>query len=74
MKKLAALLIVLGSGLAAYGITGFSGELTTDTRGAAFDMPNKLEGSLDWSMDNRIQIVVGVISLASGLILRKDSN
>jgi hypothetical protein len=32
-----------------------------------------LEASLDWSMDDRVKIVLGVLSLASGMILRKDS-
>jgi len=73
MKKVAVLLILFGSGLAAYGISGFSGELDTDTRGAAFDTPNTLEGSLGWSMDERGDIVVGVLSLAGGLLLYKDS-
>ncbi|MDW5265736.1 MULTISPECIES: hypothetical protein [Acidobacteriaceae] len=73
MKKVAVLLILFGSGLAAFGITGFSGEIITNTRGEAFGQPDKLEGSLDWSMDERIVIVVGVLSLAGGLILRKDS-
>jgi hypothetical protein len=73
MKKVAVLLILFGSGLAAFGITGLSGEITTNTRGAAFGMPDKLEGSLDWSLNDRLKIVVGVLSLVGGLILRKDS-
>jgi hypothetical protein len=73
MKKVAVLLILFGSGLAAFGISGFSGELTTNTRGAEFGQPAQLEASLDWSMDDRVKIVLGVLLLASGLILRKDS-
>ncbi len=73
MKKAAVLLILFGSGLAAFGISGFSGEITTNTRGAAFGMPDKLEGSLGWSMNDRVEIVVGALSIAGGLILLKDS-
>ena len=69
MKKVAVLLILFGSGLAAFGISGFSGGLGTNTRSD----PAQLEGSLDWSMDDRVEIVVGVVAIAGGLILRKDS-
>jgi uncharacterized membrane protein YphA (DoxX/SURF4 family) len=69
MKKVAVLLILFGSGLAAYGISGFSGELSTDTR---LD-PAQINGSFDWSIDERLDIVVGVISLSGGLLLRKNS-
>lgn len=65
----AVLLILFGSGLATIGITGFSGELTTNTR---FD-PAQLNGSFGWDNDERLEIVFGVISIAAGLLLRKDS-
>lgn len=67
MKKLAALLIVLGSGLAAYGISGFG--LTM----SAFVRSDGLAGWYEWPIEARVQIVVGVISLVGGLLLRKDS-
>lgn len=73
MKKVAVLLILFGSGLAAFGISGLTGELNTDTRGANFGAPAQLNGSLEWSLNERVEIVVGVLSLAGGLILRKDS-
>jgi uncharacterized membrane protein YphA (DoxX/SURF4 family) len=71
MKKLAVVLILFGSGLAAFGISGFSGELSTNLFGPPME---KLEGSFEWPMPERVEIVVGVISLVGGLILRKDSN
>ena len=68
MKKVAVLLILFGSGLTAFGISSFSGGLGTDTR---LDPP-QLNGSFEWPLDERLEIVVGVISLTGGLILRKD--
>lgn len=78
MKRLAALLILLGSGLAAFGISGFSGELSPDyqlTSPVRTESPvsGALDGSFEWPIESRVQIVLGVISLAGGLILRKDS-
>ena len=73
MKTVAVLLILFGSGLLALGISGFSGELTTDTRPAAYDMPNTLDASFDWSAGDRVAIVFGVLSLTGGLLLRKGS-
>ena len=72
MKKIAVLLILFGSGLAAFGISGFSGGLNTDTQGFSFGKPAQLEGSLGWDMNDRVEIALGVLSLAGGLILRKD--
>ena len=76
MKKVASILLILfGVGLTAFGISGFSGELRTDTDpvqrfngepGAA-----QLSGSFGWSPEERLEIVIGVISLSGGLILRK---
>ena len=68
MKKVAVVLILFGTGLTAFGISGFSRGLGTDTR---LDPP-QLNGSFEWPLDERLEIVVGVISLTGGLILRKD--
>jgi hypothetical protein len=69
MKKMANFLIVFGSGLAAFGISGFGGSFSPDL----LRYPNGgLSGSLGWSLNNQIEIVVGVVSLAFGLILRRD--
>jgi hypothetical protein len=67
MKRVAALLIVLGSGLAALGVSGFGGSFSSDR------LPGTWSGSLGWSLNNQIEIVAGVVSLAFGLILRRDS-
>jgi hypothetical protein len=73
MKAVAVILILFGSALVALGISGFSGELTTDTRPAAYDMPNTLDASFDWSAGDRVEMVFGVISLVGGLLLYKES-
>jgi len=72
MKKVAALLIVLGSGLAAYGMSGFGGSLATQHE-ILPGLQDGLSGSLGWSDNERAEIVIGVVALAGGLILRKDS-
>jgi hypothetical protein len=70
MKKMANFLILLGSGLAAFGISAFTGNFSSDW--ARPEMPNAWSGSLGWSLKNQIEIVVGVVSVAFGLILRRD--
>ena len=72
MKKAAVLLVVLGSGLAAFGISGFGGSSSTQE----VILPGAHggeSGSVGWSQDNQIEIVIGVMSVVSGVILRKDS-
>jgi hypothetical protein len=74
MKKMANLLIVFGGGLAAFGISGFGGSFSNDLSHTIAGMTgDSWSGSLGWSLNNQIEIVVGVVSLASGLILRRDS-
>ena len=72
MKKVAVLLILLGSGLTAYGISGFSGSFSPPEPGR-IGVSEGESGEFGWSQDSQIEIVVGVVSLAGGLILRKDS-
>jgi hypothetical protein len=67
MKKMASFLIVFGSGLAAFGISGLGGSFSSDR------LPGTWSGSLGWSLNNQIEIVVGIVSPAFGLILRRDS-
>jgi len=74
MKKLAVLLIVLGSGCIAYGISGFSGSFDTDTRDEFVGGHAKLSGSMGWNPDDRGEMVFGAVFLASGLLLLKNSN
>ena len=70
MKKVAALLIIFGSGLAAFGISGFSGTYWVS---GLFVDPPQYRGEFGWSLNNQIEIVIGVVSLIYGAILRKDS-
>ena len=76
MKKVAAtLLILFGVGLTAFGISGLSGELRTDIdpvqRFNGEPCAAQLSGSFGWSPEDRLAIVMGLISLSGGLILRK---
>ena len=70
MNKWAILLIVFGSGLAAFGISGFGGSFSLQREILISDA---YSGSFEWSQNNRIEIVIGVVSLIYGVILRKDS-
>jgi hypothetical protein len=72
MKKLAALLVLFGSGLAAYGISGFSGSFSPRDTAGRIGVSEGESGEFGWSQDSQIEIVVGVVSLVGGLILRKD--
>jgi hypothetical protein len=74
MKKVSLILILFGGGLVAFGVTGFSGEFSPNTRPAAYDQPYEYSGSFGWSMNERMEITFGLISLVSGIILRKNSN
>ena len=67
VKKLAVFLILFGSGLAAFGISGWGFTLPNFVRS------DGLIGWYEWPMNNRIEIVIGVVSLIYGVILRKDS-
>lgn len=72
MKNLAILLILAGSGLAAFGIAGFSGSFSTPDV-VLPGMSATASGSLGWSHENQLQIAIGVVALTLGVILRKDS-
>jgi len=72
MKKVAVFLIVFGSGLAAFGISGFGG--SSSPPGITLPgMSGEASGSFGWSLNNQYEIVIGVVSLIYGVILRKDS-
>jgi hypothetical protein len=71
MKKMAALIIIFGSGLTAFGFSGWQavghpaftiGEAT----GADWDF------SAGWPLRSQIEITVGITLLACGLLLRKE--
>jgi hypothetical protein len=69
MKKTASILIVLGSGLAAYGLSGWEADTQSSFRpGPDWTL------SAGWTLDNQLEITFGIMSLAFGAILRKDSN
>jgi hypothetical protein len=61
MKKVVALLIIFGSGLAAFGFSGWQFFGTTD---------RYFQGG--WSNGSRIEMAVGVMLLAWGVMLRRD--
>ncbi len=69
MKKLSFFLIVLGSGLAAFGLSGW--QLTTSH---IFSIEGEWDISAGWSAGDQFQITIGVMLLACGLLLRRDSN
>ena len=72
MKKLAVFLIVFGSGLAAFGITGYGGSYSLQSP-ILQGLEGGYSGSFGWSQNNQIEIVIGVVLLIYGVILRKDS-
>jgi len=72
MKKVAVLLILFGSGLAAFGFSGFEGSFSQPSF-IQSEMPGGYSGSVGWSLNNQYEIVIGVVSLIFGVLLRKDS-
>jgi hypothetical protein len=66
MKKMASFPILLGSGLAAFGISGFGGSFSSDR------LPGTWSGSFGWPLNYQIGIVAGVVFLALGLLLRSS--
>jgi len=72
MKKLAALLIAFGSGLAAFGFSGWhaAGQtLFTIGGGTGPDWGF----SAGWPLYSQLEITVGIMLLAWGVMLRGDS-
>ena len=71
MKKLAFLLVVLGSGLTALGLSCW--ELYTSKLPTLGDDPvYRWEVYAGWTVTNRLEIAVGVMLLVCGLLLRRD--
>jgi hypothetical protein len=79
MKKEANFLVVLGSGLAAFGFSGwqatgvpggFVQPGTGDIQGAYWVQWTYSAG---WTLNNQLEITLGVVLLICGLMLRKDS-
>lgn len=73
MKKVAALLIILGSGLTAFGFAGWQA-----LGKPAFMLPG-VEGELGWDftagwpLHSQLEITIGITLLACGMMLRGDS-
>jgi hypothetical protein len=75
-KKLTFALIVLGSGLVAFGLSGWylATSVLFQLAGADGRMPNSLPDiHAGWTTDNQIEITIGVMLLVCGLLLRSDS-
>jgi hypothetical protein len=70
MRKLAFVLVTLGSALAAFGFSGW--QLTTS--GLWQEAGRDWFISAGWSVGDRLAIVVGVAMLVCGLLMRKGSN
>ena len=73
MKKLAFLLVVLGSGLTALGFSGWqaTGEAVFTLAGTSWPDWRLWAG---WTPLNQIEMTVGVVLLVCGLMLRRGSN
>jgi len=69
MKKLAFIFVVLGSGLAAFGFSGWY--LTTSYMFIGESDLWKI--SAGWTLNNQLEITIGVGLLVCGLLLRRDS-
>jgi hypothetical protein len=72
MKKVASFLIVFGSALAAFGFSGW--QATVQPR---FMLPGQSGPdwtfSAGWTQNNQLDIAIGIMLLACGVILRIDS-
>lgn len=66
MKKPWISMIVLGSGLIAYGFSGFDADISSNSfRG--------LEGAASWDTISRIEMTVGAVLLSLGIALYEES-
>ena len=72
MKKVAALLIIFGSGLAAFGFSGWHAAGNTiftivEGEGSSWNF------TAGWPLGSQFAMAIGVMLLAWGMMLRKDS-
>jgi hypothetical protein len=70
MKKLAFIFVVLGSGLAAFGLSSWQMTPSLQLTGlneSAYSI------SAGWTAWGQLEITVGVMLLVCGLLLRRDS-
>jgi hypothetical protein len=68
MKKVAALLIALGSGLAAFGFSGWRASTVLTLSEASG--PDWRAG---WTQGSRFEITLGAVLLVCGIMLRRNS-
>jgi hypothetical protein len=68
MKKVAALLIIFGSGLAAFGFSGWQADGHT-----GFLVESSWTFAAGWPLHSQIEMTIGITLLAWGVMLRKDS-
>ena len=71
MNKLAFVFVVLGSGLAAFGLSCW--HLATSSLWVAGDSEPTWNVSAGWTATNQLEITIGVMLLVCGLLLRRDS-
>ena len=64
MKKYCITMIVIGGGLATFGLSGFSASLGT--------LWGELNGGASWDNGSRIEITVGVVLFLLGISIRKE--
>lgn len=65
MKKIAILMSVGGSGLAAFGLSAFDASIRK--------FGETLDGGAGWDLGSRIEITVGVVLFTLGVFLYKES-
>jgi hypothetical protein len=70
MNKVAALLIIFGSGLAAFGLSGWH---ATGNPLMGLDGPVDWNFSAGWPLWSQLEMTIGIMLLALGAILRRDS-
>jgi len=70
--ELANILILFGAGLAVWGFSGFSGDVGKGER-VLPEVREEVSGSFGWSIEQRLEILAGVLSLTGGLLLRVKS-
>jgi len=72
MKKLSFVLVVLGSGLAAFGFSGW--QLANNPWLSGGEFGPGAYYTAGWTLDSRLEITVGVVLLVWGFLLQKHSN
>ena len=70
MKKLAFVLVVLGSGVAVFGLSSW--QMTPSLQIVGLN-ESTYSVSAGWTPYNQLEITSGVMLLACGLLLRRDS-